>query len=70
MTGTATRMFSAKPHQRDVLPVAVVVVVGHITVLAVLDVARGVGVGVPDRGALAVLAPGPSTWYEEVATPQ
>jgi hypothetical protein len=46
-------------HQRHVLPVAVVVVVGHIAVLVVLDVPRRVGVGVPDRGALAVLVPGP-----------
>jgi hypothetical protein len=50
------------PQQGDVLLVAVVVVVGHSAGVAVGDVAWGVGVGVPDGGALAVLVPGPSTW--------
>ena len=44
-------------HQRDVFLVSVVVVVGHITVLVVLDVAGCVGVRVPDGRALAVLVP-------------
>src|SRR3712207_5103474 len=49
---------SAKiPHQRHVFFVAVVVVIGDVTGVAVLDLARSVGEGVPDRLALAVFVP-------------
>src|SRR5262249_19010153 len=44
-------------HQRDVLLVAVVVVVGDVAIVVVLDVAGRVREFVPDRLALAVLVP-------------
>src|SRR3712207_895769 len=46
-------------HQRHVLLVPVVVVVGEVTGVAVLDLAGRVREGVPDGRALAVLVPGP-----------
>jgi hypothetical protein len=44
-------------HQRDVLLVPVVVVVGDVAGVVVRDLARRVGERVPDRRALAVLVP-------------
>src|SRR5262249_54550158 len=46
-------------HQRDVLLVAVVMVVGDVAGVVILDLPGRMGVGVPDRDALAVLVPGP-----------
>ena len=44
-------------HQRDVLDIAVVVIVGDIAAVPVRDVPWGVRVRVPDRDALTVLIP-------------
>src|SRR5262249_37657101 len=44
-------------HQRDVLLVAVVVVVGDVAIVVVLDVPRRMRIRIPDREALAVLIP-------------
>jgi hypothetical protein len=45
------------PHERDVLFIAVVVIVGDVTGVVVLDVACLVRVRVPDRRAFAILVP-------------
>src|SRR5262249_217685 len=44
-------------HQRDIFLVAVIVVVGDVAVVVVLYIPRYVGVGIPDRFALAFLVP-------------
>src|SRR5262249_55732094 len=46
-----------RAHQRDILLVAVIVVVGDIAVLVVLDPPRRVREPIPDRLALTVLVP-------------
>src|SRR5262249_34875007 len=55
--GESLRRRAQVLHQLHVLPVAVVVVVGDVSGVAVLDLARRVRVRVPDRWALAVLVP-------------
>ena len=56
--GEAVRVRTDRPHQRHVLLVPMVVIVGDIAGVVVLDVARLMRVGVPNRRTLAVLIPG------------
>ena len=46
------------PHQRNVLPEAVVVVAGHVPGVAFIDMAALVTADVPNTGTPAVLIPG------------
>src|SRR5262249_138095 len=45
-------------HQRNILLVPVVMIVGDVAVVVVLDVPRLMRISIPDREALAVLVPG------------
>jgi len=46
------------PHQPDVIPVAMIVIVGDVGVIAIPDLARRMRVGIPDRCAAAVFPDG------------
>jgi hypothetical protein len=56
--------------QRDILPVAVVVVDGGVTRIVIADLAGRMCVRVPNRLAPCHPRRLPSIWYGEVATPQ
>src|SRR5262245_7836988 len=55
--GEPIRVRAEVLHQRDILLIAMIVVVCDVAGIAVLDVAWCVGIGVPDRGTLAIFIP-------------
>src|SRR5262249_15950528 len=55
--GEAIGVGAKRTHERHVLLVSMVVIVGDVSGVAVLDLARRVREGVPDRRTLAVLVP-------------